>query len=216
MARFGYLTPDTGDGATVARCLSVPVELQPIVNGALETLCDYWNWEQFGTMTIEDAITALRAAIDAYYESECVPVYDFPNTETQLWRQGRVKSGNDLSFVLSSSQVLNGYWLQNAPAIHDAVEFAFWLAKGVYVAYMFGVTNNQSGIMSFDVNGVSQGVTIDWYSAGGVFSVEKSVNLTLPTDGLNLIRVKIDTKNASSTNYFARMSYMMLKWLSAA
>jgi len=74
-----WLTPDEdSEGAIVSRPLHIPAEYTSIVSGALLQLCDLWNWEEFGDITPQEAVDAMRAMVDTYYEGNmmigaCLP-----------------------------------------------------------------------------------------------------------------------------------------------
>lgn len=65
-----WLTPNAAGGVTACRVLIFPVELETSVNGALQELAEVYNWEQFGTMTPDEAASLAQAMLDAYYESD--------------------------------------------------------------------------------------------------------------------------------------------------
>ncbi len=69
MPRLAWLTPETAAGSIACRRLHVPVELLPVVNGALLHLVEDFNWELHGTMTVEEAIDLCQAMIDDYWDS---------------------------------------------------------------------------------------------------------------------------------------------------
>lgn len=58
----GYLTPDTLPTAYVCRVLTIPNEIDLIiaVNGQINELTKPENWEQFGTITPEEAAAAMN------------------------------------------------------------------------------------------------------------------------------------------------------------
>lgn len=68
-SRNAWLTPDdTAQPNTIARCLAIPEPLFPMVTGALSLLTEVWNWEQFGTMTPEDAAHLATVMLDEFSE----------------------------------------------------------------------------------------------------------------------------------------------------
>lgn len=68
-----YLTPnaETGDRC---RSLSIPIEFVHIVSGALGELEQAYNWEQFGDMTVDDCVNAMRTMIADYHDGGCVMI----------------------------------------------------------------------------------------------------------------------------------------------
>jgi len=64
-----WLTPETLPEGTDCRPLLIPAssEWLAIVSGALTELTQKWNWEQFGSVTVNEAIEAMQSMIDNYY-----------------------------------------------------------------------------------------------------------------------------------------------------
>lgn len=65
-----YLTPDSIPEETDCRSLLIPASTDwlALVSGALTELTKTWNWEQFGAVTVEEAVAAMQTMIDEYYE----------------------------------------------------------------------------------------------------------------------------------------------------
>lgn len=69
MSAHGWLTPETiPTDDFVCRLLKIPNDIMLIanVNGALTSLCEVWNYEQFGAATVEQTVTAMQAMYDIY------------------------------------------------------------------------------------------------------------------------------------------------------
>jgi len=64
-----YLTPDSIPEETDCRSLLIPASTDwlAIVSGALTELTKTWNWQQFGSVTVDEAVDAMQAMIDLYY-----------------------------------------------------------------------------------------------------------------------------------------------------
>lgn len=63
-----WLTPDESTGGGyVSRPLYIPEKYVSHVSGALLQMCDAWNWESFGDTTPDEAASAMRLMLDAYY-----------------------------------------------------------------------------------------------------------------------------------------------------
>jgi len=64
-----YLTPDSIPEETDCRSLLIPASTDwlAIVSGALTELTKTWNWQQFGSVTVDEAVDAMQAMIDQYY-----------------------------------------------------------------------------------------------------------------------------------------------------
>lgn len=61
-----FLTPNAEGGFTT-RPLHIPNQFLPIVSGQLQYLCQAWNWEQFGDMSIQECVDAMQIMVDEYY-----------------------------------------------------------------------------------------------------------------------------------------------------
>lgn len=68
-----YLTPEELPEERDCRALFIPAssEWLAIVSGALTELLKTWNWEQQGSVTVDEAIAAMQEMIDLYYAGNC-------------------------------------------------------------------------------------------------------------------------------------------------
>lgn len=68
-----YLTPDEIPEEGVCRPLLIPDDTAwlALVSGALTELTQPYNWEQFGAVTVEQAVERMQAMVDAYYAGAC-------------------------------------------------------------------------------------------------------------------------------------------------
>lgn len=68
-----YLTPDEVPEDDTCRPLFIPNDTAwlAIVSGALTELTKPWNWEQFGTLTVDEAVAASNAIVERYYAEAC-------------------------------------------------------------------------------------------------------------------------------------------------
>lgn len=70
--RNAWLTPeDTLPTVWLARCLAIPEPLYPSVIGALSLLTESWRWEQFGTMTPDDAAQLATVMLEGFASEGC-------------------------------------------------------------------------------------------------------------------------------------------------
>lgn len=65
-----YLTPDSIPEGADCRTLLIPASSDwlAIVSGALTELVKTYNWAQFGSVTVEEAVNTMQVMIDQYYE----------------------------------------------------------------------------------------------------------------------------------------------------
>lgn len=69
-----YLTPDTLPADTICRVLFIPNSLDWLaqVTGALQELTFPYNWEQFGAVSVDDAVQAMSTMFDLFCFNEGV------------------------------------------------------------------------------------------------------------------------------------------------
>jgi len=83
-----YLTPDNFGEGDDCRPLFIPAtpEWLAIVSGAITELLYSWNWEQEGTLTVQECIDRMQEMVDTYYEG-CVGDCLLPD-DTPIFRLG--------------------------------------------------------------------------------------------------------------------------------
>lgn len=72
--------------------------------------------------------------------------------------------------------------------------------EGVYTCHILCNTSSDEGIMHIYINGVDV-AQIDLYSGGTVDNVALNASLGTLSAGIKLIRLKMETKNGSSSDY---------------
>lgn len=203
-----YLTPDAPSGDPVGRVLYIPDTLLPSVNGALQELAEEYNWEAFGDMTPEDAAYTCQLMLEDYYESE-VPVSISPQSiGFPLWTP---YSGTAFAWNSDTAQVYSGYWDYATLAINTTSTWKIRAMPGTYFFRLAGFKHSTSGIITFLMDGVSLGITLDMYAASPTRNFfQSSTTFTIPDDASHTIAIKMASKNASSTNYGLRLSELLL------
>lgn len=112
------------------------------------------------------------------------------------------------SLNVATTQVLNGFLSSFANA--DYAEWPVMLQSGTYQLMLIGVENTDSPIIDVSLDGVVI-ATYDQYNAALTWNVVEFTNDVVVSDsGQHLLRVTIDGKNASSSAYTARISYLQL------
>jgi len=68
-----YLTPEEIPEDDDCRPLSIPADSNwlAIVSGALTELTKKYNWQQFGSVTVDEAVARMQEMVDAYYAGGC-------------------------------------------------------------------------------------------------------------------------------------------------
>jgi hypothetical protein len=93
-------------------------------------------------------------------------------------------------------------WYQDTAADADAAEIVVLLDSGTYDVYVAGMTSNNCGILDWKLNGTNFITGQDWYSASLTEGVTKTGTMTIATAGLQTIRMVINGKNGSSSDYY--------------
>jgi microcystin-dependent protein len=63
-----WLTPNTvTGGGVVSRPLYIPEQFVSQVTGALLSLTEIWNWEEYGDMTPEDCVQVMLGMLEGYF-----------------------------------------------------------------------------------------------------------------------------------------------------
>jgi len=110
-----------------------------------------------------------------------------------------------------TSMPLYGYqYYQTPAALNDQFSQSFVLSSGSYSLFAVGLTAPNRGIITWELDGVVQGV-MDYYATPGLANVIKSCSLTILTDGVHTLRAKMLTKNASSTDYYCTIQQFWIK-----
>lgn len=208
------ITPNAADFNEVCRVLTIPAGYAASVMGALFELTYPYRWEVGGD-SIEDAIDAIAAMIDAAYESECPLPIEYPTDALQLWIQGKPISGTDPEWGNATGHMMFGRWMQGSVAQYDIMRFRFWLKAGVYSAWVAGIRQNNAGILSWFVDDEEQTDTIDLYASTTQLNQELGFLLTIPADGWHDIESRVNSKHASSSGYRVPINYLRVRWFSA-
>lgn len=93
-------------------------------------------------------------------------------------------------------------WYQDTPADADAAETVVILDSGTYDVYVTGMTGNNEGKLDWKCDGTNFITGQDWYSSGLTEAVTKTGTLTIASGGTHTIRMVVNGKNASSSDYY--------------
>jgi len=102
-----YLTPDEIPEGTVCRPLYIPDDTAwlALVSGILTEGVKPWNWEQFGTLTVEECVEVMQGIVGSYYNTEC--------DSCELPGGGSIVRLNE-SYVVE--ELINGEWVSPSSA----------------------------------------------------------------------------------------------------
>ena len=94
-------------------------------------------------------------------------------------------------------------------AQNDEVEYEIFSPAGTKTLQLLAVTSSDRGIITFYLDDVSQG-TIDLYSASIVYNVFNTLSVTVVGTKVHSLKLKMETKNGSSSNYVTSITFMRL------
>lgn len=110
-------------------------------------------------------------------------------------------STNFSSLVSDTRCIMNGK-RQSTGAQNAEVYWPVVLSKGTWTFSLMHVTASDAGIYSIQIDSVEKG-TIDGYSGSGAANtVSTVVGITVATTGKYTLKVKMATKNGSSSSYY--------------
>lgn len=92
----------------------------------------------------------------------------------------------------------------------DEYTMAFTIAAGTYHITTLGVKRNNFGKLDWYLDGVAIVTGQDWYSAGG-YNQEQTISNIVMSAGRHVLKMKINGKNASSSDYALEMTKTWIK-----
>jgi hypothetical protein len=109
----------------------------------------------------------------------------------------------------NTAEILNQLYSNlTTNAQNDEFEFKIPLAAGTYTLNLVSVRDGTSGILTVRVDGSTVG-TIDLYNAGSQVNVVSSIaSIVVAATATKTINFKLETKNASSTDYVAYLTFV--------
>lgn len=131
---------------------------------------------------------------------------------------GYESGGFPMTVSLNTGQPYNFFAQQPTPAINDAHIHYVYLAAGSYAGRFTYVKNNNCGIVTIEAQQPSGAkvtmATVDEYQSTLALNQTVNVSMTLTESGKQVIRLKVASKNASSSNY-ANVYTMLELWRTA-
>jgi hypothetical protein len=143
-----------------------------------------------------DATAALVAAENA----EVIAGNAFERRAT-MWHDESICSFGTPAYAINTAQRHNFYRFSNTQGNVFLNSFTMDLNDGATL-YFLGATSNGSGQLEVYLDSTYVGL-IEWYTAGNVFNVEKSIAIPAATFGAghHQLRLQCVTKHASSSGY---------------
>jgi hypothetical protein len=148
--------------------------------------------------------------LKAYLVETLPPVNNaFLKYATHFHINSKVTHGNALALTVNTALMFNHEARQNPSAIFDAFEFEIPLKAGSYTIDICYMKASGSGIMDFGIVGYSS-TSIDMYAGGTTNNVVTSLNFPVTEDRLQKFTAGINSKNAASAGYTARIIYFAI------
>ena len=94
--------------------------------------------------------------------------------------------------------------------VNEEIEFDVVLSAGTWTISLLNSVGPDRGIATIYLDGVSVG-TADLYAAAGANSVNSVTGVVVATSGKKRLKIKMATKNASSTAYYAFLNLISLR-----
>ena len=116
------------------------------------------------------------------------------------------------TWVLSGSADRYFYFsfLNTSNADGDNLSYNAYLTKGTYSLILVADKYYSRGIVDIDIDGVEV-ASFDCYNASALNNVRFiETNIVILSNGLKTIKLRIDGKNASSSDYYFEFGYLAL------
>lgn len=135
-----------------------------------------------------------------------------PTIASNFFNTFSAVSGNAVTWSTDTAQQHNGSWFQATTVSNgDSAEGKFFLKAGSYTLYVYGITGAVNGIIDWSIDGTNVLTGQDWYAASTTRNVVKSGAVTVATNGMHTLRLTINGKNASSSNYFWSLTHWIIR-----
>lgn len=201
--RDGTPLPGALSGDVIERVIRLDSALIYLVNGALSYLCDREGFEQTGTLTTDAAKAALSDMLWVYLTEEVVPtIYPVDFSISGLLLEQVAGTADHAGGAQPGSAYGNTRVSAN-PANFDEYAFRCLLAAGTYIFWLNYYRNTDCGKLDVTVNGDALITQLDMH--GSLLLVNAAYSLVCPQNGLYTVNLRVNGKNASSSNYRFRV-----------
>lgn len=114
------------------------------------------------------------------------------------------------AYSMTASQIRQGYFENTSTADGDNISFQTYLGAGTYTLYFITYKTSACGIVDIDIDG-GEVASFDLYAAGDTFNTTvNQASIAVATSGIKTIRVRLDGKHGSSSDYICPLSYIIL------
>ncbi len=95
----------------------------------------------------------------------------------------------------------------------DNISYKVCLSVGTYTLVFMNLNGSDACITDIDIDG-EEVASFDCYATSGVNVFPKQTGIVVTTAGIKTLKVRVDGKNPSSSNYYCRILYLAL-WRTA-
>ncbi len=163
------------------------------------------------TSAYVDGVMLVEGNTVSQYAPVTPPFNQLPRRAT-LWHQdAREVVGSALTAAVLNTQQYNVLVSQSPATRGDTFRQSFLLQAGTYTLSVLGQTSAAKGIVQWSIDNVAVAMTQDWYSAGTVQNVIKTLTVTVVGDGYHQLTGSVINKNAASSGYAMGLTKYWLK-----
>lgn len=142
---------------------------------------------------------------------ENVSGFSMPRQASFIWREAVTTVTIDKT--ITGTTIVHGVWRNTTANAADGDEYYFYplLEAGTYEILIVGTKYTYYGISDLYVNGIEEG-SFDWYASSQANNVEfLTTGITISTSGRQEIKIKVDGKNASSSDYVLGIGMVFIR-----
>ena len=182
-----------GAAATIAvgTVTALPAGSTPTIVNAGTTGAAVFN---FGLVTGNTGATGATSTSASIWYDECI----FSVGTTLTWSATVTMWYNTLQYQSPFAAAGNSF------------SYPFPMAAGTYTMYIMGGTNASGGIITWYIDGVSQGTT-DTYASGSTTRTQWTAAVTVVGTGMHTLQGSVLTKNGASGGYATVLNKMWIR-----
>lgn len=161
-------------------------------------------------LIIEDsAASGVKKKVKASNLPGASTLSQFPTRATMWHADSLALTGNAILRQVESTAFYGTRAYQNTAAVNDEFTNSFVSIGGSYTLVVYGARGTNLGIVTWYIDGVSQG-TMDMYNASGSQAIRYTLSVTVVGEGYHVLRGVVASKHASSSDYFAIITQMAI------
>lgn len=149
--------------------------------------------------------------LKAYLVENLPPVIDYATQALHFHLNSIIVNGNAVAWTANAAQPFGYYWRQLPSAINDEFWFYLPLAVGSYHMDMAHAKQAGGGIVNIVFPDGTGEWNVDFYNATTLNDQHTVLPFSVVTAGLKVFKLKVASKNASSSGYTANFTYFSIK-----